>query len=115
MIPLTNSELLGSASLVEQVHPKLLLCDKLYRLKIRSHRLRPDYLVLYLRSIAGRFEFERDATDASNYIQNISQETATNFWIPIPPIDEQGQIVLHVKANFYRLDTLEKGTKRTIE
>ncbi|GCL44111.1 type I restriction-modification [Dolichospermum planctonicum] len=80
-----------------------------------GNRLYPEYLVFYLRSIAGRFEFECDATGASNSMQNISQEIVTNLWIPIPPIDEQNQIVDHIKANVLKLDNLTVAAKRTIE
>lgn len=110
-----TTELVGSAALVDQVRSKLILCDKLYRLKMYGNRLYPEYLVFYLRSIAGRFEFERDATGASNSMQNISQEIVTNLWIPIPPIDEQNQIVDHIKANVLKLDNLTVAAKRTIE
>ncbi|MEB3149816.1 MAG: restriction endonuclease subunit S, partial [Sphaerospermopsis sp.] len=110
-----TTELVGSAALVDQVRSKLILCDKLYRLKMHGNRLYPEYLVFYLRSIAGRFEFERDATGASNSMQNISQEIVTNLWIPIPPVDEQNQIVDHIKTNVLKLDNLTVTVKRTIE
>lgn len=110
-----TTELVGSAALVDQVRSQLILCDKLYRLKMHGNRLYPEYLVFYLRSIAGRFEFERDATGASNSMQNISQEIVTNLWIPIPPIDEQHQIVDYIKTNVLKLDNLTVAAKRTIE
>jgi type I restriction enzyme, S subunit len=109
-----TTELLGSAALVGQVRPKLLLCDKLYRLTIHSERLCSDYLVYYLRSLTGRFVFERDATGASNSMQNISQESVTNLPIPIPPVDEQIEIVSYVKIHRNLLESLESRTKASI-
>ena len=110
-----TTELVGSASLVEQVRPRLLLCDKLYRPKIQSNRLLPDYLVYYLRSVAGRFVFERDATGASGSMQNISQEILANLWILIPPVGEQYEIVAHIKDRHTHLGNLEIAARRTVE
>ena len=110
-----TAELLGGAVLVHEVRPKLLLCDKLYRLRVQSARLRSDYLVSYLRSVPGRFEFERDATGASSSMKNISQESITNLRIPIPPRDEQEAIVMYTGIERSRLDSLYTATERIIE
>ncbi len=108
-------ELVGSAALVELVRPRLLLCDKLYRTKIQSHRLLPEYLVYYLRSVAGRFVFERDARGASGSMQNISQEILANLWIPVPPVEEQYEIVTHIKGRHTHLGNLEVAARKTVE
>src|SRR5205085_2864439 len=63
-------ELLGSASIVRNVRPRLLLCDKLYRLRINQEILLPDFFVLIMRSSTVRFQLERDATGASSSMQN---------------------------------------------
>jgi type I restriction enzyme, S subunit len=107
-------ELVGSASLVKEVRPRLLLCDKIYRPILRGCRLSPDYLVFYLRSLAARFEVERDATGASSSMQNISQGTIANLWIPRPPIDEQISIVTHIQNQLSLLEKLELTTKQGI-
>ena len=109
-----TTELLGSASLVREVRPKLLLCDKLYRLRVQSDRLRSDYLVSYLRSVPGRFEFERDATGASSSMKNISQESITNLRIPIPPWDEQEAIIIHIRIERSQLDSLYTAAEQII-
>lgn len=109
-----TTELVGSASLVKEIRPRLLLCDKLYRPVLQSNRLTPEYLVFYLRSLTGRFEFERDATGASSSMQNISQGTLTNLWIPIPPLDEQISIVVHIENQLLLLEKLEITTKEGI-
>jgi type I restriction enzyme S subunit len=109
-----TTELVGSAALVNQVRPRLLLCDKLYRPKVCSDRLLPEYLVYYLRSVAGRFVFERDATGASSSMQNISQEVLANLWITIPPIDEQYEVIKHIKDMQVILDKLEVSTEKVI-
>ena len=111
-----TTELLGSAVLVENVRPKLLLCDKIYRLKIKPESpINKQFLVFVLRSAFGRYQLEREATGASNSMQNIGQEIVTNCWIPFPPPDEQQHIVNHVKEVYARIDALWQATERTIK
>ncbi|AFZ20484.1 restriction endonuclease subunit S [Allocoleopsis franciscana] len=108
-------ELVGSAALVKQVRPKLLLCDKLYRLKINCRTLCPEYLVFYLRSPVARYEFERDATGASSSMQNISQESVKNLFIPVPPVTEQRKIASYVDRQTAKIDTLITAKQRLLE
>jgi type I restriction enzyme, S subunit len=107
-------ELVGSASLVKEVRSKLILCDKLYRLIPQGNRLLPEYLVFYLRSSSSRFEFERDASGSSSSMQNISQGTLANLWIPIPPVDEQIQMVTYIKNKLSLIEKLETTARQVI-
>jgi type I restriction enzyme, S subunit len=109
-----TTELVGSASLVKEVRPGLLLCDKIYRPILQGRRLSPDYLVFYLRSSAARFEIERDATGASSSMQNISQGTISNLWIPIPPVHEQLSIVTYIENQLSLFEKLELTTQQGI-
>jgi type I restriction enzyme S subunit len=82
-------ELLGSAALIEEnVRGRLLLCDKLYRLKI-AKMVNGLYLLCFLRSSIARYQYEREATGASGSMQNIGQDTILNLQLPLPPIEEQ--------------------------
>lgn len=109
-----TTSLLGSTALVGAVRSRLLLCDKLYRLNVREARLRKEFLVAFLRSPPGRYEFERDATGASNSMQNIGQESVRNVSVPLPPLDEQRAIVDHLQAQTTHLDALRAATERSI-
>lgn len=93
-----TTQLLGSVTFVNEVEAKLMLCDKLYRLDIDERRLNREYAVAFLRSRPGRVLFEMEATGASNSMQNIGQDTVKNTWVPVPPIDEQAEIVAHLKS-----------------
>ena len=99
-------ELLGSASVVTKVRPHLLLCDKLYRLYILPKTVNPTYLVLAMGSSIIRFQLERDATGASNSMQNISQGTILNLAIPLPDMLEQHAIVAHLNIETAKIDAL---------
>jgi type I restriction enzyme S subunit len=104
-------ELLGSAALVGRTRPRLLLCDKLYRLWIKTDRLSPEWLLYFLRSSAGRAQLERESTGSSPSMQNIGQETVRNLWIPMPPLDQQRVIA----AQIARMDRDLERTTATIQ
>jgi type I restriction enzyme S subunit len=109
-----TTELLGSIAIVGDVRPQLLLCDKLYRVHVDTAGLLKRFLVYYLRTPAGRFDFERTATGSSNSMQNISQEVVRNVWIPVPPLDEQRVVVEHIRRETAKLDIVRNATECTI-
>ena len=109
-----TTALLGSTALVGEVRPRLLVCDKLYRLGVNDFTLCREYLVAFLRSPVGRYEFERDATGASNSMQNIGQDSVRNLWLPIPPIEEQRAIVSRITAETVKLEAMRTATEHTV-
>lgn len=110
-----TTELLGSASIVRSTPGKLLLCDKLYRLRLEPGSFVPEFLVRFLRSVPGHFEFERSATGASASMQNITQETVKNVWVVRPPLAEQRAIVAHLEAETAALARVRTGTQATVD
>jgi type I restriction enzyme S subunit len=110
-----TTELVGSAAIVPaNVRPRLMLSDKLYRLNVKVDELLPEFLIYFLRAPAGRFEFERTASGASNSMQNISQDVVQNLWLPVPPQEEQRAIVEHIAHETAKLDAVRAATERTI-
>lgn len=91
-------ELVGSAALVGEAPPKLMLCDKLFRLRYRPDDVYGPYLVFALLSSATRRQFERDATGASGSMQNIGQDSIRNLVLPWPPPPEQQALVAKLEA-----------------
>jgi len=99
-------QLLGSAALVQIVRPRLLLCDKLYRIRVRSGLVLPSFLVHAFSSSLSRFQFEREATGASASMQNISQQMILELLVPCPPPEEQQRIVEVVARDTAQLSGL---------
>lgn len=108
-----TKELLGSAALVRTVRPKLLLCDKLYRLQMR-HNLNSEFLILLLQSVEIRFQFEREATGTSGSMQNIGQDTIKNALFFLPPLAEQLSIVSFIIEEDQRLTAAAKCCESVI-
>lgn len=106
--------LLGSASLVNNVRLKLMISDKLYRLNVNEANLIKEYLLMFLAIPVGRYEFERDATGASSSMQNISQDSVRNLWLPIPPKEEQFNIVAFITLEAKKLDAIQEAAKQSI-
>jgi len=109
-----TTSLVGSAAVVRTVRPRLMLCDKLYRLRVRDERLHRLFLELFFNSPVGRQEFERDASGASGSMQNISQESVRNIWLAVPPLDEQHRIIEATHALTRRLDQVRDAASRTM-
>jgi type I restriction enzyme S subunit len=87
-------ELVGLAAMVDSDYPNLLLCDKLYRLKLRPDWVLPAFSILLLRSGSVRRQVELGASGASSSMQNISQDVIRELVVALPPLEEQQQIVI---------------------
>lgn len=109
-----TKELLGSAALVRSVRPRLLLCDKLYRMKA-APLVDPDYFVKFLRSSIARYHYERHATGTSGSMQNIGQDTLKNLPLPLPPKSEQRTITDHLHNFGHDISLQIEKIERVIE
>lgn len=111
-----TKSLVGSAARVgEEVRPKLMLCDKLYRLYLKEG-IDEDFLILILNSQHTRRQFERDSSGASGSMQNISQEVLLNLNLPFPvSIEEQKDIFSTVKNKLLELDLLKQKLIKQIK
>ena len=106
--------LVGDVCFVTEVRPLLMLCDLIYRLRLLDDRLDGQYLNHFFTSPKGREQIESDARGTSNSMVKISQEHIKNWWLPLPPIDEQRAIVAHIATETAKLDALRMATERTI-
>lgn len=109
-----TKELLGSAAIVpDNVRSKLLLCDKLFRLRPDAE-VDEEFLTCYLRTPAARFQYEREATGSSGSMQNIGQSTLKNLVVVFPSLDEQKIIFQHIRRESAKLDALTQKIESAI-
>jgi type I restriction enzyme S subunit len=108
-------ELVGSAALVWGDFPNLLLCDKLYRLKLASDWVTPQFAVLLLRADTARRQIELGASGASSSMQNISQDVIRELVVALPPLVEQLGIVETAKAIRAKADDLASHVDEHID
>ena len=96
-------------------YPKLLLCDKLYRLRLKPDLGSSMFLSLYLGSGAARGPIEFGATGASASMVNIGQSVILELEVAVPPIKEQQFIVATLGRETAKLDALTAEAQRGIE
>ena len=91
-----TAELVGSCVVVNRIHKRLMLSDKILRLKF-SDRVYQSYVLYLLRSPFIRSQFVENATGTSNSMKNISQTVIRALTIPLPPLAEQRRIVARLE------------------
>lgn len=99
-------ELVGSAAVAEEAHPNLLLCDKLYRLRLDLERCAPAFLALFLGCRVARQQIELAATGASSSMLNIGQAVILELPLALPPPEEQAATLRWLKVELEKLDSL---------
>ena len=99
-------ELVGSAAVVHHDFPHLMLCDKLYRLRIRPSQVMPDFVSLYLGTKETRSQIELEATGASSSMLNVGQSVILDLLMPLPSLEEQSLITSFITAEVQRFNQL---------
>ena len=107
-------ELVGSAAVAKQNFPNLLLCDKLYRVRLIPEVCLPEFLVRYLGEDKVRGQIELAASGASSSMQNIGQSTILEMSIAVPPLQEQSAITNFLDSETAKIDTLVDEARQGI-
>jgi len=107
-------ELVGSAALVEKDFERLLLCDKLYRLRLKMVAATPEFLTLFLRSTMARSQIEVAATGASSSMLNVGQAVILEMPLPLPPLIEQEEISARVRERRQQVEALLDGAHAAV-
>ncbi|WP_298621744.1 restriction endonuclease subunit S [uncultured Zoogloea sp.] len=107
-------ELVGSAAVALRSYPRLMLCDKLYRLRLRTDACSPQFLASYLGTPQVRGQIELAATGASSSMLNIGQSTIRELSVVVPPRHEQTAIISFLDTETAKLDSLKLESERAI-
>jgi len=107
-------ELVGSAAAAVGNYPRLMISDKLFRLRT-SKTLLPEFLATYLSTPQVRPAIEIEATGASSSMLNIGQTTIKELPVALPPISEQQKTMELVRNELLRIIDLHKETKKALE
>ncbi|WP_285712829.1 restriction endonuclease subunit S [Erythrobacter oryzae] len=76
----------------------------LIRIRPDLQRLNPSYLVYHLKYLADAQELERHFTGST--IKHLPQRALQNVELPLPPIEEQAEIVRRIESAFGWLDRM---------
>ncbi len=108
-----SPELVGSTALVLKTRPRLLLSDKIFRLRLQAS-MTPKYFVAALNSRALRVQIENALSGGNGMANNLPQSNLLTFSMPIPPVAEQQAIADFVEAETQRLSALSDDCDRAI-
>lgn len=93
-----TSELVGAVVRVDGDHPRLMLPDKVLRLRVRSSVVNPEFLLHALRTRQARKHLEENASGTSDSMRNLSQPKIEATPLLLPPLNEQRRIVAKLEA-----------------
>jgi type I restriction enzyme S subunit len=99
-------ELVGDVCTVRHARPRLMLCDLVYRLQLRTDRVASPYLAYWFLSRAGRYQIEVEARGASQSMVKVSQGLIRAWTVAFPPLAEQDAIVTFLDAETAKIDLL---------
>lgn len=108
-------EWVGSAAVPQRDYDNLLLCDKIYRIKLDLNKSEPEFFAYYLASDQAREQIEIDATGTSSSMLNIGQSTILNMPITVPDLSEQQLIVQGLNNKTSQIDRLVFEVLNSVE
>lgn len=108
-------ELVGSAAVAEEDYPNLMLCDKLYRLRLDEQRVLPEFLCHFLTCEVAREPIELGASGASSSMKNIAQSVILEMWFASPNINEQREVIAAIGERRKAISDLIAEAERAIE
>ncbi len=90
-------ELVGASVIAERVTKRVMLSDKVLRLRTKLG-VEKKWILYFLRSRAGRTQIEALATGNQQSMRNIGQDRLRSIGLSLPPLAEQRRIVEKVEA-----------------
>lgn len=104
----------GVACYVRKVRPKLMLCDKAYRVRLEDKKATPGFIELVLNSPRFVDALDDMKSGISDSGLNLTQKRFAELLIPLPSLAEQHQIVAEVEPRTTAIDHLEAELDRQI-
>ena len=88
----------GICCLVKRTRPRLINCDKVYRINIKKEKILPEYFEYSLNSPEHLRLIEKIKSGSNDSGLNLTQNRFLSLEIPLPEIPEQTQIVKEIKS-----------------
>jgi type I restriction enzyme S subunit len=96
----------GVCCLVRRVRPRLMICDKVYRLRTNKNVALPEFVELALNTPSISRSVDGIKTGISDSGVNITQKAFLALQIPLPSLDVQEGLVQVAHAQLSRIDAL---------
>jgi type I restriction enzyme S subunit len=105
----------GVCCLIKKVKPRLLNCDKAYRIRLKKDCIIPEFFEFTMNSPRYKFIIEELKTGISDSGVNLTQKGFLAIDIPVPPIQEQQAIVTEIETRLSVCDKLEQDISDSLE
>jgi type I restriction enzyme, S subunit len=109
-----SAQLIGSVVRLVNPPPRLMLSDKIFRLQL-NHRVSAEFFAFAMASMPLRSQIEQAIGGAQGLANNLPQASVKEFWLAVPCLDEQLEVVQYLAVEEERIENLEKGVQRSIE
>ena len=103
------------ACLVRSTRPRLIVCDKVYRIKFNSQFVLPEYVEIVLNSPRVMDIMDEMKTGISDSGVNLTQSRFRELMIPIPCIAEQEEIISEISRLFSVVDMTNDCLRQRID
>ncbi len=105
----------GVCCLVKKVRPRLINCDKAYRIKLKKDLIVPEFFEYTMNSAKYTLIKEDLKTGISDSGVNLTQKRFLNMKIPLPTILEQQAIVREIETRLSVCDKMEQDIAENLE
>lgn len=105
----------GITCLVRTTRPRLILCDKAYRIRCDETRIDPSFLELVLNAPHMVQRIDELKTGISDSGLNLTQDRFFTLEIPLPTIEEQRSIVEVINAQVTSIQNQEQSIELSLK
>ena len=105
----------GVACLVKITRPRLMLCDKAYRLRCKPNVAHPAFLEMVLNAPHIVDAVNKLKTGISDSGVNLTQKRFGELIVPLPPLAEQTRIVAEVERRLSVVEELESVVSANLQ
>lgn len=105
----------GVCCLVRMVRPKLINCDKAYRIRLKEDLILPVFFEYTLNSPKYTLKIEDLKTGISDSGVNLTQKKFLGLEIPLPSLSEQQAIVTEIETRLSVCDKVEQDIEENLE
>jgi len=110
-----SMDLVGSVAYVEEVRPKLMLSDKIFRLRLdQALGTSAKWLAIVFNTPFQRRQIASYVGGAEGLARNITSSAIKELWLAVPPPGEQDAIVEHASARLAQIDDLSRFVKAEV-
>lgn len=110
-----SRELIGSVGIVREHNGNLLLCDKIYRLKLDSRLVKTEFTAHMLRSHQVREHIKNGISGAEGMANNLPTSVAKDCLIPKAPIRIQESIAVDLDQDSRATDRSREALDASIQ